>query len=172
MESKIIKSDFKKLNKFIAGLGQKYALKVGIFGDKTSRKNVERRTYYSGKTKTVTGKSDVPETNAELGFLHEYGSYTKRIPARSFLRMPLHQKTNQILEETSKGAEKILAEGNMLLFMKRLGLACENAIQRAFASRGFGMWKPNSPVTIELKGSSAPLIDSAQLRRSIASKVE
>lgn len=167
MESRIIKSDFAPLNKFISGLGGNHIVKVGIFGNKTGRNEVEHE---GGKSRMKKAKAS--QTNAELGALHEFGSFTKHIPPRSFLRMPLHQKSNDILAETKKGAEKLLASGDMVAILKRLGFACENAIQRAFASRGFGFWKENAPSTIRRKGSSAPLIDSEQLRKSIASKVE
>ena len=53
-----------------------------------------------------------------------------------------------------------------------LGAACVKQIQMAFASWGFGQWAPDTVATVERKGSNTPLIDTAQLRRSIAWKVE
>jgi hypothetical protein len=43
-------------------------------------------------------------------------------------------------------------------------------VQEAFDTRGFGSWKPNAPETVELKGSDAPLIDSAQMRHAVDSR--
>lgn len=147
-----IRYDIKPLNDFVNGLKSKYVVRVGIFGDKNSR-----------------FKTNL--TNAEIGALNEFGSITKKIPKRSFLRLPLFLKTDVILKETSVGIMPLLKKGNMQMVLKRLGIACENAIQKAFASRGYGKWKPNAPLTIALKGSSQPLIDTSQLRRSISSKV-
>jgi hypothetical protein len=58
-----------------------------------------------------------------------------------------------------------------------MGLECENAIQRAFATMGFGTWRQLLPATIKRKSknghlSDRPLIDTEALRMSITSKVE
>lgn len=55
--------------------------------------------------------------------------------------------------------------------LKDLGFACENAILAAFKSGGFGMWKDIKESTKKRKGSSAILIETNQLRRSVASQV-
>jgi hypothetical protein len=52
-----------------------------------------------------------------------------------------------------------------------LGIACEGAIQEAFDTGGFDDWPADAPSTIRRKGSSSPLIDTKQLRFSIASVV-
>ena len=153
MESKIIKADFNGLNALVKALGDGRVVKVGILGRKVSRKD-------SGEL-----------TNAELGAIHEFGSFTKRIPARSFLRMPIHQESKRIAIEAGKGSKSMVEKGNMVGVLKNIGIACEAAIQRAFASMGFGQWKPDKPATIRRKGSASPLIDTAQLRRSISSAV-
>jgi phage gpG-like protein len=111
-------------------------------------------------------------TNAEVGAIHEFGSWSGGIPPRPFLRLPLFQKSEEIVSDASDGALKKLAEGDNVGILKRLGLACEKAIQEAFASAGFGSWAPNTPGTIRRKGSSSPLIDRGELRRAITSKVE
>lgn len=145
--------DLAPLHKFVKSMdNNRNKVRVGIFGDKNNRK-------------------DFAGTNASIGAIHEFGDPAKRIPARSFLRMPLFVKSEEILKEASSGMEKLLAEGKHIDILKRLGIACENAIQRAFGTRGFGFWKPNAPSTIRRKKSSAPLIDTRQLRASIASKV-
>jgi phage gpG-like protein len=153
MQSRIVKSDLRGLNNFVKGISEKSFVKVGIFGKKAKRKQGVL-------------------TNAEIGAIHEFGSFSRGIPDRSFLRLPLFQKSEQILSESSKGSLKMLVDGNLVGLLKRFGIVCENAIQEAFASAGFGAWAPNAPSTIRRKGSSAPLIDVGELRRSIASKVE
>lgn len=170
MESRIIKSDFSGLTTFLKGISENHVINVGIFGNKTGRQKTEHRMV-KGKMRSFKSKEESTQTNAEIGALHEFGSFTKHIPARSFLRLPLHQKQKEIVAEASQGAAALLAKGQVVLVLKRLGIACENWIQRAFETRGFGAWKANAPSTIRRKGSSQPLIDTAQLRRSIASKV-
>lgn len=150
-----IRYDFKQLDLFARSVSGDHVVKVGIFGNKTAR---------TGKSKT--------KTNAELGALHEFGSFSLGIPARSFLRWPLFFRQRFIIKEASAGATKLMFNGQWILVLKRLGIACERAVLQAFASRGFGSWAPNAPSTIARKGSDAPLIDTGQLRRAIASKVE
>lgn len=154
MESKIIKSDFNGLNNLVKALSDTRVVQVGVMGKKAMRK----------------GK-DATATNAELGAIHEFGSQTKGIPARSWLRMPLHQQTEQIIGDTAAGSMELAKAGNKIGILKVLGIACENAIQRAFGSHGFGGWAPDKPATIKQKKSSAPLIDTGQLRRSVSSRV-
>lgn len=148
-----LKFDLTKLQTFVKGVDDKHRVQVGIFGNKSARKD----------------GGDL--SNADVGAVHEFGSFSDNIPMRSFLRMPLNTQSDQILKQVTPGSRELVATGKMTLLLKRLGIACENVIQAAFASRGFGTWKPNKPATIRRKGSDVPLIDTAQLRRSIASRV-
>ena len=54
----------------------------------------------------------------------------------------------------------------------KIGIIAEGVVQEAFSTRGFGKWAPNSEMTIAQKGSDSPLIDTAQLRKSISSDVK
>lgn len=153
MTSKFVRSDFKGLNNFVSGISRRAQVKVGIFGNKTTRKEGQL-------------------TNSEIGAIHEFGSFSRGIPPRSFLRLPVSMKSEQIVEDASKGAIAKLADGDNVGILRTFGFACVKAIQEAFSTAGFGSWAPNAPSTIRRKGSSAPLIDTAQLRRSITSKVE
>lgn len=151
MESKIL-SDFKQLDLFVKAIDSNLVVKVGILGRKAGRTDGEG------------------QSNADIGFIHEFG--TSKIPRRSFLRMPLFQYSTDILSMVKKaGALKKLAAGKTIEVLADLGIACENVILRAFDAAGWGDWAPNAPSTIRRKGSSAPLIDTGQLRRSITSAV-
>lgn len=147
-----MKSDFRQLDLFVKGFGTKDVVKVGVLSNKDPRK--------SG-----------PAGNAELGAIHEFGSYSKHIPARSWLRMPIMQFADEIVAMASKSADYYLSKGDINGILRNLGIACEHVIQRAFATSGFGQWAPNAPSTIRKKGSSKPLIDTRQLARSVTSKV-
>lgn len=175
MKSEIIKSDFNKLDAFIKGLKSGMVVDVGILGNKTARADlkapvphgtpgairVKGRSYAAVKTQY--------QTNAEIGFRHEFG---KGVPMRSFLRMPIFQYSEQILAGVKKaGALKKLAAGKMIQVLADIGIGCEAVILQAFESGGWGSWKANKPSTVRRKGSSQPLIDTGQLRRSIASAV-
>lgn len=176
MKSMIVKSDFKDLDRFVLGLNSGGIVKVGIMGEKTTRRQ-------AGKT------------NAEIGATHEFGSFEKNIPARSWLRMPIMHKQKYIVEDAGKVAHALLAKGNMKQLLAIIGHACENAISAAFDTGGFGYWAPNAYSTILRKlgskyknmtrrknmavaamegasGINSILIDTGQLRRAVSSKVE
>lgn len=141
------------LKELRAELAKNYKAKVGVIGAKATRAN-----------------SKDGFNNAEIGIVHEMGSQSNQVPARSFLRMPLETKSREITQfaQNNKG---MIAEGKVVKFFELLGIKAEAIIQEAFASRGFGNWSPNTPATIAKKGSSAPLIDTGELRKSISSEV-
>lgn len=154
-----VKAEFKKLENCIKFMKQGMpSVIVGILGDTNQRTKGEL-------------------TNAEIGFTNEFGRMTgyPRIPERSFIRMPLktylHKKLKTKKSLTGEQLEKAIAEGKTEQFAEKVGLVAEEVIQEAFATNGFGQWAPNAPMTVELKGSDSPLIDTGQLRRSITSKV-
>ena len=154
-----VKAEFKKLKNMVKLLANGMPkVRVGILGD-TAQRN-----------------SGGPN-NAEIGYVNEFGKMTgyPRIPARSFIRMPLNLFFREKLKEKKSLGEKqfleALESGKADEFMAKVGLVAEETIQEAFATHGFGMWSPNAPYTVEMKKSDSPLIDTGQLRRAITSKV-
>lgn len=148
------KENFSGLQKVSEALGQRLETRVGIL---------------QGSGKRAGGQS-----NATLGAIHEFGSKTKGIPARSFLRMPLEKRSHLIKQAVMANRAKIarsLAEGDAEPIYRDLGIAAEAVIQSAFESNGFGSWAKNKPKTVASKKSSSPLIDTGQLRASVLSKV-
>lgn len=156
MSSDKVKYDFTKLNKFVKSLSEKKVVQVGIFGKKNTRRDKEEQKIL---------------TNSEIGAIHEFGSFSRGIPARSFLRMPISTKGKEILKQIPDVSEQLSEGTGVVVILKQLGISCMGIVQMAFASRGFGQWPPNTPATISRKGSSQPLIDTGQLRRSITSRV-
>lgn len=138
-------------------------VKVGIIGSKAQVK----RAADSGSV----------ITNAKIGFIHEFGRLQgePRIPARSFLRMPLELYLDDFLKKnkhlTREAFEKSIKSGKADLLAKKLGIIAEQCIQVAFETEGFGNWEANKPSTVARKGSDKPLIDTGELRRSISSEV-
>lgn len=149
--SKDIKIDYnvKGLKKLQQALNNEYYVKLGIFGNKSSR---------SSKV-----------TNASIGLVHEFGSITKNIPARSFLRMPLVEKSKEFMNFIKKQSDFImnsLSKGELIGLLEKIGVKAEAIVQEAFESSGYGKWQP-------LKyREGTPLIDTGELRGSVTSKVE
>lgn len=112
-------------------------------------------------------------TNPALAAKHEFGV---GVPKRSMLRMPLHMHGDKVLKDAQNDVRTNLKSAGRnprqaaKLMLDRVGIAAENLVQEAFATGGFGSWKPNAPETIRLKGSDSPLIDTAQLRRAVDSR--
>lgn len=148
-------------------------VKVGILGDDAERSDADD----GGNL-----------TNAEIGFIQMKGSFTHNIPPRDWLLMPLVMHSKQILSFVrSKKVKDAILAGKPQRALGFIGAYCEAWIQSAFASRGFGQWAPNAPITIqggwmtnkksgkpfyvEGKKSSAPLINSGELRKSVSSEV-
>jgi len=167
-----VKLNTDALEQVHSALLAKYVTRVGILGGKTNRTKVV--TSRNGMRRA--GKSPDVLTNAEIGLIHEKGSASNKIPRRSFLEMPLVLKSAGLLAVRNKlwavyqgGPD---TKARLREAYVNLGLIAERIIQRAFETRGFGRWAQNKKATIRRKnGSDMPLIDTAQLRRSITSDV-
>ncbi len=147
----VVKGDFTQLNKLVAGLSKKLHVDVGILG---------------GAQPTEEG-----HTLAGVMATHEFGSITKSIPERSWLRMPIETKGNAIEKAVQPKVKALLENGDTKGIFKLIGLACETQIQEAFDTGGFGTWDQLSPSTIKAKGSSQILVDTAAARQAVTSKV-
>lgn len=145
-----VKGDFSKLENLLKGLKTKMSVRVGVFQEATAPDG---------------------EKVASYGADNEFGVPERRIPERSFIRMPIETKAGKIAADVEKRKRDRIEQGNIRGIFEDIGLAAEAVIQEAFDTRGFGTWKENAEMTIEKKGSDAPLIDEGLLRRSITSKV-
>lgn len=158
----IVKLDAENLEKLIKAAASfpNARVKVGVLGPKANRVD-------AGTLHNVEGLN-----NAEIGLRNEFGVLSERIPERSFLRMPLLERLPKTLEKVArKDWITALIQHGKLKLLHNLGVAGEGAVYDAFATKGFGKWKPNTPYTVMMKGSSRPLIDHGELRQSISSEV-
>lgn len=151
-----IKKDFSGLVKLRQELSKSFEARVGILGTNSSNSREDKSFL----------------TNSDIGFKHEFGSRSENIPKRSFLREPMMEKLNDDVIKKRLKLKKIIESLDMKSFFVTLGIIGESVVQRAFSTRGFGKWPPNSPATIARKKSDSPLIDTAQLRKSITSDVK
>lgn len=171
--------DLDTFTKIRVELEKNYASRVGVLGQKTNRIPMlagESHQRYKMRVKTIMAKNpkvqqSSEKTNAEIGLKQEMGSLSDHIPRRSFLEMPLTMKMPDYYKTFGETLKKAFLNGDIRPAYVKLGLKGEQVVQLAFASRGFGIWPDNAPSTIARKKSSQPLIDTAQLRRSITSDV-
>lgn len=150
-----LKYDISGLKKLKKNLTAKMTVKVGILSGSTNRT-------------TASGQNEID--NASLGFKMEYGSREEKIPARSWLEMPLKNHLSEYFKVADYSKEMV--EGSVKSFLDSLiGRPSIEVLEDAFFTGGFGQWEKNSPVTILLKGSGKPLIDTKQLMNAVSSRV-
>lgn len=147
----VVTGDFSALEKLIEELEAGYYVDIGILGGERTE--------------------DEEITIAGIGAVHEFGRLDGTIPERSFIRMPLEKMGPRIAENVEPHLEEKLAEGDIKVLFKIIGIAGEEQIQAAFESRGFGLWPDIQEKTKERKGSSAVLIDDGTMRKAITSRV-
>ena len=143
-------------------LNRKISIKVGILAPEASQK-------HSGSGLTM----------AELGAIHEFGSADGKIPARSFLRVPiLGAKGMRVLRNALKDRLFCNLEDDKLLcslYPEFLTKACKSVAEwaylqvlQAFASNGGGTWEPLK----NNRESKQILVDTKELKQSVFYKVE
>ncbi len=109
-----------------------------------------------------------PYSEAYQLYIQEHGSPLWHSPPRPVLEPAITDRKKEISGELSKAAASLL-ERNPIGFqigLHRAGQVAENAARDWFTNPQNG-WAPNSPLTVEEKGSSNPLIDTGQMRKAI-----
>ena len=153
MASKVrfLMETLENIDKAVADIA-KIRVCVGIMGDKGLRKENKGEDL----------------TNAEVGALQEFGSLKQGIPRRSFLEDPLEDHKKNISDELMPWLIKYSMRGRSVEVMMKLGVLCVGKVAEAFSTSGWGKWAPNADMTVILKGSDKPLIDTGQLAKSIS----
>lgn len=171
-----------KLKKISQMLGKHYTVKIGILAENNKPVSENADLAYIGAVQEYGANINV--TDKMRAFLrYNFGVNLKKnttkisIPARSWLYEPIKDKGFRKLIYEFIGDQEIFEEYADKDFMKQLANLIGEAgllqIQKAFNDGGInGEWEANSPLTIERKGSSKPLIDKGDLRRSITYEVE
>jgi hypothetical protein len=138
-------------NAVAARLARAYRVRVGVLDDAPKR-------------------GGGPYSLLEVAAVHEFGAPAAGIPQRSFVRAPIDAARAQIQAAQATLARQIV-QGKVsgAVAMQRLGALAKGVIQKAIAQ---GIEPPLLSATVERKGSSTPLVDTGQLRSSIAYRVE
>lgn len=129
-----------------------YKARVGILGSDINRKD-------------ATGI-----INSEIGVIHEFGN--QKLPARSFLRMPIMTHKKEILKSMGGTMmRRAFAQKDYMKMFKLLGEKGRSIVIQAFETGGFGQWPDIAQSTKDAKGSSGILLDTLQLKNAISSDV-
>lgn len=125
-------------------------VEVGIFGQNAAE-----------------GHEESPEqTIAEIMSRHEFGI---GVPRRSWLRDWYDERIGEIRKRHRALMDQVVSMRiDLNTAVERLGLWMVGDIQKRWRE---GIPPPLDPVTVDLKGSSTPLIDTGQSRASVAHRV-
>ncbi len=159
MNKNEVKGDFTELNKLISSIpnAEDYIVQVGV---------LEAKAYPDSDLNT-----------AEVGAKHEFGSPKENIPQRSFLREPLEDKQEQIVNVAGKYTLEFIRQNKTKELLEKIGIEAVGIVNEAFLTGGFGKWKPLTEKTIKEKkarGSRVwekPLIRDEFLLQSIMARV-
>lgn len=98
------------------------------------------------------------------------GGWGGPIPPRPFLANSMRANRGKYRSAMRAGArEMLLGGGSLIAVLRKLGVMGQSDIQAEITALSS---PPNSPVTVKLKGSSKPLIDTGQMRQSVSWKLE
>jgi len=117
------------------------------------------------------GEQEKPISNAEIGYVMEFGLPEKNIPARPHLVQGVREATDQLGEILQAGAMKALNGDKQAadIALNKAGLAGQNAVRKKVTD---GPFVPLSPKTLEARKrrgrtGEKPLIDTGQYRNSL-----
>ncbi len=98
------------------------------------------------------------------------GGWGGPIPERPFMRNSVRGNKGKYKTAMKVSAKAILnGTGSVAGDLQKLGILAQGDMQEELTSLSS---PPNSPVTIALKGSSKPLVDTGEMRQAITFKVE
>ena len=150
MFAKIVRKRHKVLPTKIAGPSK---VKVGFPKSKASASNIEKAVWNEFGTRG--GASG--------------GGWGGPIPERPFMRNAMRDNRGKYKDGMATAARKILTgDATMANTLSKLGIMAQGDIQGEITSLSS---PPNSPVTIKLKGSSNPLIDTGEMRGAVTWQV-
>jgi hypothetical protein len=107
-----------------------------------------------------------PIGNAALLFLQSTGSQIQNIPPRPVLEPSIEHNKALILVPLREAVQAAIQDKPTYDLLDKAGQIAENGAKRWFTDPA-NHWQPNAPATVKAKGSDQPLIDTAELRRSI-----
>ena len=133
-----------------------------------SIKELKKIDVLVGIPQEETDRQEGSVTNAELLYIHTNGSPTNNIPPRPVIEPAIQDSKEEIGTLIKEAILKALEgeTGGAMAGMEKAGLQGENAAKGWFTNPK-NNWAGNAESTIKQKGSSRPLIDTAQLRNSI-----
>jgi hypothetical protein len=139
---------------------------------------VQTSLYGPKKVKVGFPSGKVDSHNISKAIWNEFGTrggasgggWGGPIPERPFMRNAMRDnKSSYQLAMKTSAAKLLRGETAIKTVLSKLGIKAQGDIQSEITSLSS---PPNSPVTIALKGSSNPLIDTGEMRGSVTWKID
>lgn len=108
----------------------------------------------------------MPYSQAYQLFLHSHGSPLWRIPPRPVLEPAIEYNREAIAKQLQTAAQTALDGQDPSIEIEKAGMMGQNFARDWFTNPA-NQWLPNSPRTIEMKGSDNPMIDTGEMRKAI-----
>jgi hypothetical protein len=106
---------------------------------------------------------------ADIANINNFGSYSRKIPARPFGTTTVPRYKEQIKKIVQIQMNDILEKNkDVKKGFDAIGAVCAGYMKKNLTD---GEWKGNAQYTIDKKGSDQPLIDTGQMRQSITWRV-
>lgn len=141
-------------------VGGNTKVKVGFVQGKTDSDNIMKAIYNEFGTRGSGKGFKTPRG----------GGFGGPIPERPFFRTAMRKNKAKYRKAMKDSANKLLTgETTLDVVLNKLGTQAQDDIQQSIST-----WTTpgNSETTIRLKGSSKPLIDSGEMRKSVTWKLE
>lgn len=110
-------------------------------------------------------------TNAEIGAAHEYGAPARKLPQRSWLRVPLLDHMSKEIEKRPllmrATFQRAARDGTLLQFLGQIGTIAEAVVRTGFTNNGYGKWAPLKASYAARKTVNNILVETTQLRESV-----
>lgn len=142
---------------------------------KASLAKLQRSQVFVGVPEAKAPRKKSKITNAQLVYIHTNGSPLRGIPARPIIEPAIEAAGNKelITGQLGKAAQAAMGSkpAEMRPHLDQAGTLGRDAAKRWFRDSR-NNWAPNAPATIREKGSDRPLVDTAEMLRSITYVVE
>lgn len=157
-------------------------VKLDLSGLKLLKKRLETATDHEVRVGHFNGKIPHNKKNtqqltvAQISVIQQYGSVTRKIPARPYMKRTAKSRKSRFRQEMIKtGRDIFLGKGTFARHAKEIGKRAVKDMQRTIlqwprgaSNASFG--RSNAPSTIAKKGKDSPLRDDLHLTTSIQYK--
>jgi hypothetical protein len=131
---------------------------------------MERARVYVGIPADENARSDDKVGNAGIGYIQEFGSPAKNIPARPFLIPGVKAVEGEVADLLADGARNVLEDRSIEASLTKAGIKATNSVKQTITKgEGFAALSETTLRARKRRGVSRtkPLIDTGQLRNSI-----